>query len=56
MKVPAKVDATTPVPDTSATVASEQNLLDEFYSAGVIPAKVDISNYITSEFNATVSG
>ena len=56
MNVAAKVDATTPVPVTSATVASEQNLVDQFYSAGLIPNKVDISNYITTQFNATVSG
>ncbi len=56
MNVAAKVDATTPVPVTSATVASEQNLVDQFYSAGLIPNKVDISDYITTQFNATVSG
>jgi hypothetical protein len=41
---------------TSATVASEQNLVDQFYAAGLIPNKVDISSYITTEFNDTVSG
>jgi sulfonate transport system substrate-binding protein len=56
MDVAAKVDATTPVPVTSATVASEQNLVDQFYAAGLIPNKVDISDYITTEFNGTVSG
>jgi sulfonate transport system substrate-binding protein len=56
MDVAAKVDATTPVPVTSATVSSEQNLVDQFFAAGLIPAKVDISNYITTEFNDTVSG
>ncbi len=56
MNVAAQVDATTPVPVTSATVASEQNLVDQFYSAGLIPNKVDISDYITTQFNATVSG
>jgi sulfonate transport system substrate-binding protein len=56
MNVAAKVDATTPVPVTSAIVASEQNLVNQFYVAGLVPTKVDISNYITSEFNGTVSG
>jgi sulfonate transport system substrate-binding protein len=56
MDVAAKVDATTPVPVTSATVASEQNLVDQFYAAGLIPNKVDISDYISTEFNDTVSG
>jgi sulfonate transport system substrate-binding protein len=56
MNLAAKVDATTPVPVTSSTVASEQNLVDQFYAAGLIPNKVDISDYITTEFNDTVSG
>jgi sulfonate transport system substrate-binding protein len=56
MDVAAKVDATTPVPVTSAIVASEQNLVNQFYAAGLVPTKVEISNYITTEFNGTVSG
>jgi sulfonate transport system substrate-binding protein len=56
MDTAAKVDATTPVPVTSATVTSEQNLVDQFYAAGLIPNKVDMSDYITTEFNDTVSG
>jgi sulfonate transport system substrate-binding protein len=56
MDVAAKVDATTPVPVTSATVTSEQNLVDQFYAAGLIPNKVNMSDYITTEFNDTVSG
>ncbi len=56
LDVAAKVDATTPVPVTSATISSEQNLVNQFVAAGLIPTKVDISNYITNEFNDTVSG
>ena len=56
MDVAAKIDATTPAPITSATVSSEQNLVNQFFAAGLIPTKVDISGYITSEFNDTVSG
>jgi sulfonate transport system substrate-binding protein len=56
MDVAAKVDATTPVTVTSATVSSEQNLVDQFFAAGLIPNKVDISGFITTEFNDTVSG
>jgi sulfonate transport system substrate-binding protein len=56
MDVAAKVDATTPVPITSAVVASEQNLVSQFYKAGLIPNNVDMSGYITSQFNSTVSG
>jgi sulfonate transport system substrate-binding protein len=54
MDVAAKIDATTPIPVTSAIVSSEQNLVDQFFAAGLIPAKVDISGYITGEFNSTV--
>jgi sulfonate transport system substrate-binding protein len=54
--VAAKVDATTPVPVTSAVIASEQNLVTQFYAAGLIPDKVDISSYITTQFNSTASG
>jgi len=54
--VAATTDATTPIPVTSAIVSSEQNLVDQFFAAGLIPTKVDISGYITSEFNSTVTG
>jgi sulfonate transport system substrate-binding protein len=56
MDVAAKVDATTPVPITSAVVTSEQSLVSQFYTAGLIPSNVNMSGYITSEFNSTVSG
>jgi sulfonate transport system substrate-binding protein len=56
MDVAATTDATTPIPVTGAIVSSEQNLVDQFFSAGLIPTKVDISGYITSEFNSTVTG
>jgi sulfonate transport system substrate-binding protein len=52
----AKVDATTPIAISAAITSSEQNLVDQFYSAGLIPNKVDISSYITTEFNSTVGG
>jgi sulfonate transport system substrate-binding protein len=56
MNVAAKVDATTPVQVTSGTISSEQNLVNQFFAAGLIPTKVDISDYITTQFNSTVSG
>jgi len=55
MDVAAKIDATTPVMVTSVTISSEQNLVDQFFAAGLIPNKVDISNFITTQFNSTVS-
>jgi sulfonate transport system substrate-binding protein len=54
--VAAKVDATTPVSVTGAVTASEQNLVTQFYKAGLIPNNVNMSGYITTEFNSTVSG
>jgi sulfonate transport system substrate-binding protein len=56
MNVAATTDANTPVTITSATVTSEQNLVNQFYAAGLIPNKVDISDYITTQFNNTVTG
>jgi sulfonate transport system substrate-binding protein len=56
MDVAAKIDATTPVPVTSATISSEQGLVDQFFAAGLIPTKVNMSDYITTQFNSTVGG
>ena len=56
MDTAAKIDATTPVPITAAITSSEQNLVNQFYAAGLIPNKVDISGYITDTFNDTVGG
>jgi sulfonate transport system substrate-binding protein len=50
----AKVDANTPAQITSATISSEQGVVDQFFAAGLIPNKVDISNFITTQFNDTV--
>jgi sulfonate transport system substrate-binding protein len=54
MNVAAKVDANTPAQITSSTISSEQGVVDQFFAAGLIPNKVDISDYITSQFNDTV--
>ena len=56
MDAAAKTDATTPVAITSVTVSSEQNLVNQFYAAGLIPNKVSISSYITTQFNSAVGG
>jgi sulfonate transport system substrate-binding protein len=56
MDVAAKTDANTPAQITSATISSEQGLVNQFFAAGLIPNKVNISDYITEEFNSTVSG
>jgi sulfonate transport system substrate-binding protein len=52
----AEVDPQSPVTITSAVIASEQNLVSQFYKAGLIPNSVDMSGYITTQFNSTVSG
>jgi sulfonate transport system substrate-binding protein len=52
----AEVDKQEPVTITSAVTASEQNLVTQFYKAGLIPSNVNMSGYITPQFNSTVSG
>jgi sulfonate transport system substrate-binding protein len=52
----AKVDANVPTTITPAVVSSEQQLVNQFYAAGLIPNKVDISGYITSKYNSTATG
>jgi sulfonate transport system substrate-binding protein len=54
MDVAAKLDANTPIQISSAVIASEQNLVNQFFAAGLIPAKVDMTSYITTQFNSTV--
>jgi sulfonate transport system substrate-binding protein len=52
----AKVDYTVPVPITSAVTASLQGLVMQFYKAGQIPNNVNMSSYVTTQFNSSVSG
>jgi sulfonate transport system substrate-binding protein len=54
MDVAAKIDGNTPAQITPAIIAAEQNVVDQFFAAGLIPTKVDISDYITTQFNDTV--
>ena len=54
--VAAKVDATVPVPITSAVTASLQGLVTQFYKAGQIPNDVNMSNFVTTQFNSSVGG
>ena len=54
--VAATVDKQVPSPITSAVTASEQALVTQFFKAGLIPNNVDMSKYITTQFNDTVSG
>jgi hypothetical protein len=45
MQVATKDELSTPVPVTPPVIASEQELVNAFYSAGLIPTKVDFANY-----------
>jgi sulfonate transport system substrate-binding protein len=52
----AKVDYTVPVPITSAVTASLQGLVTQFYKVGQIPNDVNMTNFVTTQFNSSVSG
>jgi len=54
--VAATVDSTTPVVVNSAVTTSEQNLVAQFYKAGLIPSAPNMSGFITGQFNASVTG
>src|SRR6204780_3066681 len=50
--VAAKVDSTTPVAVNTAVTTSEQNLVAQFYKAGLIPSSPNMSGFITSQFTS----
>jgi sulfonate transport system substrate-binding protein len=52
----AKVDSTIPVPITSAVTASLQGLVTQFFKAGQIPNDVNMSSFVTTQFNSSVTG
>jgi sulfonate transport system substrate-binding protein len=52
----AKVDYTVPVPITGAVTASLQGLVTQFYKAGQIPKDVNMSGFVTTQFNSSVGG
>ena len=54
--VAAQVDSTTPVVINGTITNSEQSLVTQFYKAGLIPSQPTMSQYITSQFNSSVSG
>jgi sulfonate transport system substrate-binding protein len=53
--VAATVDSTTPVVINSTITNSEQELVTQFFKAGLIPSQPTMSQYITSQFNSSVS-
>jgi sulfonate transport system substrate-binding protein len=54
--VAATVDSTTPVVINGTITDSEQELVTQFYKAGLIPSQPNMSQYVTSQFNTSVSG
>jgi len=54
--VAATVDETTPVVVNGAVTTSEQDLVAQFYKAGLIPSAPTMSSYVTTQFNASVTG
>jgi sulfonate transport system substrate-binding protein len=49
-------DTETAVAITPAVIGTEQKIADDFYSAGLIPAKVDFANFSYTGFNSVVGG
>jgi sulfonate transport system substrate-binding protein len=49
-------DVNKPATITPGVISAEQQLVNAFYSAGLIPAKVSMSNYTVTTFNNTVPG
>ena len=55
MQQASKDDVNTPVKIDSTVINAEQKLVDAFYKAGEIPTDVKITDYMTSQFNDTVT-
>jgi len=53
MQTAAKDAQSVPIPITPAVVASEQHIADAYQTAGLIPGKVDFSNFVVTRFNST---
>ena len=49
-------DSSVTVPITPAVISSEQQVSDAFTQAGLIPVKVDFSDFVDTEFNSTAGG
>jgi len=54
--VAAKVDGTTPITITSTLTSALQTMTTNLYKAGLIPSDVNMSGYVTTKFNSSVSG
>jgi sulfonate transport system substrate-binding protein len=56
MLTAAKDAQSVPIPITPAVVSSEQHIADAYQTAGLIPGKVDLSNFVVTRFNSTANG
>jgi sulfonate transport system substrate-binding protein len=54
MLTAARDAGSTAVPITSSVVASEQQVTNAFYAAGLIPTKVNFANFSDSRFNSVL--
>src|SRR5689334_13273993 len=52
MRTAAKDAQSVPIPITPAVVASEQHIADAYQTAGLIPGKVDFSDFVVTRFNS----
>ena len=49
-------DVNKPATITGGVISAEQQLVTAFYKAGLIPASVNVSNYVVTTYNGTVPG
>jgi sulfonate transport system substrate-binding protein len=56
MQLAVKDSLATPVPITAAVISSEQQIADAFTSAGLIPGKINFSNFAVSTYNSILGG
>jgi len=55
MQTAAKDAQSVPVPITPAVIASEQHIADAYQTAGLIPGKVNLSDFVVTTFNSTAN-
>jgi sulfonate transport system substrate-binding protein len=53
MQTAARDAQSVPIPITPAVIASEQHIADAYQTAGLIPGKVDLANFVVTRFNST---
>ena len=56
MQLAVKDSLATPVPITAGVISSEQQIANAFTSAGLIPSKINFSNFAVSTYNSILGG